>query len=37
MHTTRDIATMLTVTIAAVALAALLMMNIVDGYLPPVL
>lgn len=37
MHTTRDIATTLTVTIAAFALAALLITSIVDGYLPPVL
>ena len=37
MYTARDIATTLTVTIAAVAMAALLMKNIVDGYLPPML
>jgi len=37
MYTTREIATTLTVTIAAIAMAVLLMKNIVDGYVPPVL
>lgn len=37
MSTNRDIATSLSVTIASAVMATVLMLNIVGGYLPPVL